>query len=130
MIIMSMAVEDDSYVCQTKAKFSHIPSDLWNGFKESVIEQDMTLRRDDQKRSDLRSSNVINIADDSIGFDWLVPRSTCLIGLCMNSRGIERAQDEEDNKYAPYGHSPKRVQRFVRAPPIVTRYWSSVNGNE
>src|SRR3989442_526212 len=96
MIVMSMAVEDDFYVCQTKAKFSHILSDLWNGLKESAIEQDMTLWRDDQKRSNLGGSNVIDIADDSIRFDWLVPRSTCLIGLCMNSRRIERAQDEED----------------------------------
>src|SRR6476646_1556125 len=96
MIVMRMAVEDDLNVCQTKAKFSHILSDLGNGLKESAIEQDVPVRRDDQKRSNFGSSNIINIADDSIRFDWLVPRSTGLIGLCMNSRGIEKAQDEED----------------------------------
>src|SRR6185295_11504052 len=95
MIVMSMAVEDDLNVCQTKAKFAHILLDLGNGLKEPAIEQDMSLRRGDQKRSNFGSSNIINITDDSIRFYWLVPRSTGLIGLGMHSRGIGRAQDKK-----------------------------------
>ena len=92
MVVMSMAVYQNFDVRETKAKFGNILFDLWNCFEQPAIEKNVTVGSRNQERTDFGCTDVVNVPDDPVRLDWLVPLPTLFICLSMSGNGSEHAK--------------------------------------
>jgi hypothetical protein len=83
------------HVLGPEAQLADVGEDLRDGLDEAAIEEDVALRRSDEKRRDLVRADVVNVADQLEGLDRLVPAAARRIGL-----GEQRGQDRKPGMHA------------------------------
>ena len=94
MIEMSMAVDKNLNIRQLETKLSDILFDLRHCFEEPAVEKDVTLGSDNEKRSDVRRPNVVDISDDPIRLDRQVPQAAYCVCLSVSADRME-AENEQ-----------------------------------
>ena len=74
VIEMRVAVQDDFDVREVETEFRHAVANARHGRFKPGIQEDVPLRRGDEKRTDAGRADVMNVADEAKRLERCVPR--------------------------------------------------------
>src|ERR1700683_2534569 len=111
MVEVSMAVQEDFHVSKFESQLLNIRFDLRRRLREAAVEENVAGRSDNQKRSHVRSADIINISNDVKRGDGLIHASHFRVSLWTRGRG------QEDENRGGEGRANPQV-RIVQAGPL------------
>ena len=94
VVEMRVRIDQQLHLLGPKAELSDVGENLRRRLDEAAVEQDVPLRRRDEKRSDLVRADVMDVADEPEGLDGLVPAPVAGVGLREQS-------SEQTKEHAP-----------------------------
>ena len=100
VVYMCVAGEQNLDVFKAKSQFGSVLFDLGHRFLKSAVEQNVTLGRCNQIGGDVRSSDIMNIADNTERFEWSVHRAVAFTLLSVRRTAKQdRQYQKEGNEY-------------------------------